>query len=156
MRLEGICDLDSANRFLKERFIAAHNERFAVRPASAHDAHRSAEGFDLDAILSHQETRVVTNDYTIRYHNTRYQIASASVVPGLRGGTVIVERRLDGSIHVRFRDCYLTVTQLPTQPPKAKARKPPSKHHERTTVIPAADHPWRRGYRQMPDGPIYP
>ena len=156
MRLEDICDLDSANRFLHERFLAAHNERFAVRPASAHDAHRCAEGFDLDAILSHQQTRVVSNDYTIRYHNTRYQIARASVVAGLRGATVIVERRLDGSLHVRFRDCYLTVTQLPTPPPPSQTHKPRSKHHQRTTVIPAADHPWRRDYRDMPDGPIYP
>lgn len=156
MRLEGICDIDGANRFLKERFIEAHNARFAVEPASDHDAHRSAGSFDLDAILSHQETRTVTNDYTISYDNTRYQIARESVVAGLRGAMVIVERRLDGSIHVRFGDRYLTVIQLPPRQPKVNQRKPRKERGERTKVIPAADHPWRRGYQQMPDGPIYP
>jgi len=153
LRLEGISDIESANRFLKEHFIPSHNRQFAVPPASTHDAHRSAEGFDLDAILSHQETRVVTNDYTISYHNTRYQIARDSVLAGLRGSKVLVEERLDGTIHVRFRDRYLAVTELPPPQPRATEPKP---RREPTVVIPAADHPWRRDYRDMPDGPIYP
>jgi transposase len=156
LRLEGVCDMDTANRHLKEHFIDEYNERFAVQPASSHDAHRSAEGFDLDAILSHQETRTVMNDYTISYYNTRYQIARESAAAGLRGGKVIVELRLDGSIHMRFRDRYLTVSELPLARPKAtqpRRRKPRS---QPTVVIPAADHPWRQDYRNMPDGPIYP
>ena len=153
MRLEGICDIDAANRFLKERI---DNARFAVEPASSHDAHRSAEGFELDAILSHQETRTIMNDYTISYHNTRYQIARDSVVPGLRGGTVIVERRLDGSIHVRFGNRYLSVAELPAARPKVSERKTHKASREGTNVIPADDHPWRKDYRNMPDGPIYP
>ena len=156
LRLEEICEMEEANRFLKEHFIDDHNRRFAVEPASDHDAHRSAEGFDLDAILSHQETRTVMNDYTISYHNTRYQIARASAVAKLRNGTVVVERRLDGSIHVRFGDRYLTVTKLPPPQPKVSPRKRQKARKEPTTVIPAADHPWRKDYRDMPDGPIYP
>ena len=156
LRLEGICDVDSANRFLKEHYIDEYNERFAVAPASDHDAHRSAEGFDLDAILSHQETRVVTNDYTISYYKTRYQIARESVVAGLRGAKVTVEKRLDGSIHVRFRDDYLTVSELPPAQPKAGQPKQRKPRREPTVVIPADDHPWRQDYRNMPDGPIYP
>lgn len=154
LRLEGICDIDSANHFLKERFIGRHNERFGVKPASDHDAHRSSEGFDLDAILSHQEARVVTNDYTISYHGVRLQIGRANI-SGLRGSKVIVERRLDGSIHVRFNGAYLTVTELPPVQPKA-IPPGPHKRREPSVVIPAADHPWRGDYRKMPDGPIYP
>jgi transposase len=156
LRLEGISDIDSANRFLKEHYIDAYNERFAVEPASGHDAHRSAEGFNPNAILSHQETRVVTNDYTISYYNTRYQIARESVTPGLRGSKTIVERRLDGSIHVRFRDSYLAVTELPPAQPKTSQRTQRKPRREPTVVVPAADHPWRQGYADMPDGPIYP
>ncbi len=156
MRLEGICEIAQANRFLNEHYIDYHNDEFIKTAASTYDAHRCAEGFDLDAILSHQETRTVMNDYTISYHKTRYQIAKESVASGLRGGKVAVERRLDGSIHVRFRDHYLTVTQLPPQQPKASQRKRPKARKEPTTVIPAADHPWRQDYRDMPDGPIYP
>jgi transposase len=156
MRLEDIGDMQSANRYLKEHYIDDYNERFAVEPASDHDAHRSAEGFDLDAILSHREIRTVMNDYTISYYNTRYQVARESVVAGLRGGKVTVEKRLDGSIHVRFGDDYLTVCELPPAQPKVRQQKQRKSRREPTAVIPAADHPWRQDYRKMPDGPIYP
>ena len=156
LRLEGICDLENANRFLKEHYIDDYNERFAVEPANDHDAHRSAEGLHLDAILSHQETRTVTNDYTISYHNNRYQIARESVVAGLRGGKVIVERRLDGSIHIRFKGAYLIATEVPAAQPKTTRTNQHKVWREPTVVIPASDHPWRQDYRKMPDGPIYP
>ncbi len=156
MRLEGISDMHSANRYLKEHYIDDYNERFAVEPASDHDAHRPVGDLDLDAILSHQETRVVTNDYTISYYKTRYQIARESVVAGLRGGKVTVEKRLDGSIHVRFRDNYLAVTELPPAQPKVSQQKQRKPRNQPTVVIPADDHPWRQDYRNMPDGPIYP
>ena len=157
MRLEGISDMHSANRYLNEHYIDDYNDRFAVEPASDHDAHRPVGDLDLDAILSHQETRTVMNDYTISYYNTRYQIARESVVAGLRGGKVIVERRLDGSIHVRFRNAYLTVSELPPARPKVSQQKQQRKpRREPTVVIPADDHPWRKDYRKMPDGPISP
>ena len=156
LRLAGISDIDGANRFLKEHFIDHHNSRREVQAACTHDAHRSAEDFDLDAILSHQQTRVVTNDYTVSYYGTRYQIARESALPGLRGGKVIVEVRLDGSVHVRFKGRYLTVRPLPPPQPKVNQPKPRRARREGTAVTPAADHPWRRDYREMPDGPIHP
>lgn len=102
--------------------------------------------------------RTVTNDYTIRYLNDRYQIAKDSALAGLRGAKVIVEQRLDGSVHVRFRERYLTVTKLPPVPTKAAAdqRRKRVTGPERSIVVPAADHPWRQDYRGMRDGPIYP
>ena len=156
LRLAGISDIDSANRFLNEHFIDDFNSRFAVVPKSAHDAHRPAEGFDMDAILSRQQTRSVTNDYTIRYDNTHYQIAAQSIATGLRGGKVTIEQRLDGSLHVRFRDRYLSISELPPSAPKATERNPDQQEREPTCTKPAADHPWRKGYAGMKDGPIYP
>ena len=43
------------------------------------------------------------NDYTIRFQSQVYQIERKEVCAGLRGGTVRVEKRLDGSAAVRFR-----------------------------------------------------
>jgi hypothetical protein len=158
LRLQGISDIHSANRFLKEHYIKAYNGQFVVEPASPADAHRSAEGFDLDAILSNQESRTVTNDYTISYYNTRYQITRESATPGLRGAKVIVEKRLNGSIKVRFRGGYLKVTELPPAAPKAHAQTQPKPRRRRTgtSVTPAADHPWRRDFRRLPNKPSYP
>ena len=157
LRLRAISDIDSANRFLQEHFIDKYHRCFALPPACAHDAHRPLEDLDLDAILSHQETRTVGNDYTISYHGARYQIARESLVPGLRGGKVIVEQRLDGTVCVRFRGRYLTATALPPQPQPPARQRPsaPKAHREPTVVIPAAHHPWRRDYRKLRDGPVY-
>ena len=60
----------------------------------------------LAAILSVQETRTVANDYTIQLDNTVYQLLPPAR-PGLRGGRVIVEKRADGSLRIRFKGCYL-------------------------------------------------
>jgi hypothetical protein len=51
------------------------------------------------------------------------QIARASVRPGLRGGTVRVEARLDGTLAVRFRDGYLAVSLCR---PRPKVTPPPA------------------------------
>ncbi len=77
--------MGQANRYLTEHFIDDQNRRFVVEPASDHNAHRSAGRFDLDPILSHQETRTVRNDYTCSYHNTRYQIAREGEGRGAQG-----------------------------------------------------------------------
>jgi hypothetical protein len=71
----------------------------------ADDAHPPlGKAHSLAATLSHVETRQVANDYTIRFENKLYQIARARVYAGLRGGTLRVERRLDGTLAVRLRD----------------------------------------------------
>jgi transposase len=123
LRLAGACTLESANAYLEGEYLPLWNQRFTVEPANPQDAHRplGAE-HDLAAILSRVEERVVANDYTLRYGGQLYQIARTDIWPGLRGGVVRVERRLDGSIWVRFRDRYLSVAPCPTrpQPPPAK------------------------------------
>jgi len=72
MRLNKITTINEANRFLRERPMPLFNQRFSVPPACELDAHRACESFDLDAIVSHQEERVVTRDYAIRFKNQRY------------------------------------------------------------------------------------
>ncbi len=158
LRLAGVSDIEAANEFLERVHLADHNRKFTESPACEADAHRPVDGLDLAAILSRQETRTVTNDYTIRYRNVRYQIARDNDLSGLRGSKVVVEQRLDGSVHVRFRDGYLTVSELPAPQPDATVdqRRKRVVRRERTVVIPGPDHPWRRDYREMADGPIYP
>jgi len=50
------------------------------------------------------ESRVVAPDYTVRWEGRSYQIARAAIRPGLRGARVRVEKRLDRSVAVRFRE----------------------------------------------------
>jgi transposase-like protein len=74
LRLAEISDIATANGFLEEYYMPMVNAKFAVPAACDLDAHRPAEGFDLDAIFSRQEPRTVARDYTVRFANRRFQI----------------------------------------------------------------------------------
>jgi hypothetical protein len=64
------------------------------------------------------------------------------VAAGLRGSQVLVEVRLDVSVHARFRERYLSRTELPPPPPQADAAAPqPQPRRRPTGVTPAPDHP---------------
>jgi transposase InsO family protein len=110
-----ITTMEAANELIDGKLMADHNRRFAVKPASANDAHRSKKGFDLPSILSCQAKRRIRNDYTIQFDNHLYQL-HPPVLPGQRGGDAIIERRLDGSTHIRFKTDYLPFTKIKTIP----------------------------------------
>jgi len=117
LRLAGACTREQANGLLRQKLIPEFNRRFTVSPESATDAHRElGKEHDLAAILSVQEQRVVANDYIIRFQNDHYQLLPP-VWPGERGGTVIIEQRLDGSMAIRFKDHYLKFEVLPRAKP---------------------------------------
>jgi transposase len=112
LRLAGVRTIEKANTLIDEKLTREFNRRFKVKPASGSDAHRRlGPGQDLGAILSVQEARTVANDYTIRLANEFYQLLPP-VWPGERGGKVIVERRLDGLMKVRFKGRYLEYRKL--------------------------------------------
>jgi CheY-like chemotaxis protein len=128
LRVAGVSTRNQANDYLEKEFLPWVNETLSVTPANADDAHRPLEKHhNLAAILSHVESRRVSNDYTIQFESEVYQIASKDVGAGLRGGDVQVEKRRDGSIAVRFRSRYLAVSRCELRPKQAKpkpAKKP--------------------------------
>jgi hypothetical protein len=112
MRVEGVKTLEEANRYLTETYLVWWDRELTVEPVNADDAHRSMNGgIDLAACLSHVEKRQIRNDYTFRIGNTHYQIDKQAVVSGLRGADVRVEKRLDGSMAVRFQERYLSFSK---------------------------------------------
>jgi len=122
--------LEQANDYLEVKFIPWWNSTLCVPPACADDAHRPLrKTHSLPSSLSYVEIRQVANNYTIQFDNKIYQIARADIRAGLRHAQVRVEVRLDGSLAVRFREHYLTVTECQPQPkvPVARpSRKPPA------------------------------
>lgn len=121
LRVAGASTLEEANAYLESEFLPWWNQTLTVTPVSFDDAHRLlGKEHSLAAILSHVETRQVANDYTIRFENKLYQIQRPDVRAGLRGGTVRVETRLDGTLAVRFQNRYLSVLEC-APPPKAVA-----------------------------------
>jgi len=106
----GVSTLEAANQYLEQEFLPWWNAHLTVVPASAADAHRAlGPEHGLASALSHVEQRRVAQDYTFSYYGKKHLIAPQSIQPGLRGGTVRIERRLDGSLAVRFKDKWLQI-----------------------------------------------
>jgi hypothetical protein len=60
LRLAGICSVEGANRFLRERYIAEFNSKFKAAPAQKGTAFRRTSRSDLNWIFSVQTERVVS------------------------------------------------------------------------------------------------
>jgi hypothetical protein len=110
MRVAGVKTIEQANQYLEEDYLVWWERELTVEAANSDDAHRPLDkSHNLAASLSHVETRQVRNDYTVRFDDELYQIERPAIVSGLRGADVRVERRLDGSLAVRFGERYLMV-----------------------------------------------
>ena len=175
LRLAKVTTLAGANEVL-ERLLPAHNRRFSKPAPQPDDAHRPlGPGHDLAAILSIQEQRVVANDYTIRFQNRFYQLLKP-VYPGQRGGKVVIELRLDGTMAIRFREKYLKYREVARSPQTSAAAGDASGQEEDTPREGAVstgqapggaagdgaatgnssakkrsgkDHPWRKPFKQQ-------
>jgi DNA-binding Lrp family transcriptional regulator len=120
LRVAGASTLQGANAYLEGEFLPEWEERFTQEPGRALDAHRAlGREPDLAAILSQVESRVVTNDSTLRFEGQSYRRAREGIRAGLRGSRVRVERRLDGTVAVRFRSRYLAIARCEVQAPSA-------------------------------------
>ncbi len=112
LSLQKVKTIAQANAAL-ETVVPDHNRRFAVPAAEPANAHRAlGKTHHLAAILSVQHERVVSNDYVVRFENRLYQL-DKPIFPGERGGQVVIELRLDGTMAIRFGDRYLNYHELP-------------------------------------------
>jgi hypothetical protein len=111
LRKAGARTQEEANQYLGQEFLKEWNERFTVPAASAVDAHRTlGKMLSLESILSRVEARQVTNDYTVAWDGRRWQIPKAAVGPGLRGSSIRIEARLDGTLRARMAGQFVELT----------------------------------------------
>jgi hypothetical protein len=170
LRLAGISTIPDANRFLRKVYLPDHNRRCAVEPRDAHDAHRPLlKDHRLEEILSLRTPRGVANDFTLRYKNQFFQLTADQPLRVRPKNTVLVEIRLDGSTHIRFKDHYLNFTPIPKKPYRPAFTPLSTNTSKNTRIIaspnapgasprplktlrqgptpsrkPPPDHPWRR------------
>ena len=79
LRRLGIADASAANAFLETTYLPEHNARFAVPAASPEDFHRRAPTrVALDRTFQLEESRVLSNDWVIRYDTRTFQVARQS------------------------------------------------------------------------------
>jgi transposase len=74
LALAGIRDVEAANRYLREVWLASHNARFAVAPADSASAFVPVAEAQWRDVLCIQEERVVAPDNTVSWDRRRLQI----------------------------------------------------------------------------------
>jgi transposase len=102
LRLAGITTPEEANRFLRERYIAEFNTRFAVKAAERGTAFRRCARTDLEWIFTLQTERVVAKDNTVAIKERSWQLDRSRFRHTLAGCTVIIHEHLNGDISIRY------------------------------------------------------
>jgi hypothetical protein len=160
LRLAGISTMKAANIFLAEVYVPKHNARFAVAPENGTNVHRPLlKRHRLDETLSVRTKRTVANDFTVRQDNRFFQLLADQPVRVKPKDKLLVEMRLDGSRHLRFKDRYLnfkSIAKPPYRPFYAGKKEVVSAVGLPKFNKPAKDHPWRKSYlgiRRAPSAP---
>jgi len=159
MRLAGIDSIPGANHFLEIRFIPEWEQRFTVHPRNPRNVHRRlGREHCLEEILSVRVARQVAEDHTVSWNGERWGVPREEVCAGLRGAKVEIERRLDGSHWLRFRNRYLRLRHCPVPVRPAvtpSGLRPPvltANQLSRVYKSAPANHPWRTfQYGRKPD-----
>jgi len=118
MREENICDMDSANKFLKETFLPKFNKKFSIEPrekANLHIILTKDENEHLNQIFSKHSERKLKNDFTISFKNQYLQCYRNKKWwwPILyKGDKIIVEEHLNWKIYLSKNWKYLTFKKL--------------------------------------------
>ncbi len=153
LRLRNISSIKEANKFLVETFVPDFNKKFAVAAAKDGDLHReitSEERENLAAIFAVHNTRIVNNDFTIRFKNQWLQLAAEQPVLVRKKETVLIEERLDNSLRIKLRNNYLNFIALPERPNKTYLEKLPAlPARKKSDWKPAPNHPWRTGIKRI-------
>jgi transposase len=162
LALRGITGIDGANQLLTEGFVDELNAKFAKEARDRQDYHRRVpRGLRLHKVFSFEETRVVMNDWTIRYNRRFLQILKQNRSLPRPKERVIVRRLLDGQMELLYRDRKLEFEPImPSRKPVvedtrhkgAQKESSPSRSGAapgRRRRIPSKTHPWRGNYKLM-------
>ena len=140
MRLKNISTKEEANKFL-EGYLPKHNKRFSKLPINIANLHREIpKELNLESIFSLKTKRVLKNDWTISYDNQLYQIEETPFNTRIK--SVVVEERIDNTIHLIYNDIELRYKKIEKRPLKPKEEKEQLKIRK-VHILPL-DHPWRK------------
>ena len=144
-RLRGIKTMEEGNKYLPE-YYENHNKKFSVQPESKEDIHIPVlKKESLDSILSIQTKRSINKDYTVQFKTRIFQLLDIQKDNVLTRNKVIIENRLDSSVHIRYKDVYLNYEDITDkQPVKQCEEKVEIMTRKEVLNIPSLKHPWKR------------
>jgi transposase len=100
LALAGITEIEHANRFLRDVYIADHNARFAIEAEQSGTAFVTIAGVELGEILCVQEDRQVGNDNCVSFNRLKLQIPETPLRPHFVKAKVKVRQYPDGAYAV--------------------------------------------------------
>lgn len=117
LRLRNISTIAEANRFLETSYLEEFNQQFTVLAACNNNAHRKVEGgIDLSEVFCEKYERVVSKNLELQFNNIVYQIKVNKPFNGLIGAKVMMLKKLDGTILVKYKEQTLPVVEYLKQP----------------------------------------
>ena len=128
-------------------------QRFAVAPRTQGCASQFRAPASAGRDSQRPAPRSVANDLPWAATASGGASPAPTVRPGLRGARVELERRLNGTLWLRFRNRYLALHACP-QPPRSgksfrptasRTRRPKNQPKSKPNTVPPPHHPWRRG-----------
>ncbi|MDR0313353.1 MAG: ISNCY family transposase [Treponema sp.] len=114
LRLENICTIEDANKFLSETYLPKMNRKFSRPPRSEDDAHVDIGKVKIDDILCMEFDRVISKDYIIRFETRLFQILDTNKTLPRTKDKVLVRVKLDYSIQILWKDKPLLVKEIST------------------------------------------
>ena len=116
MRFQGIKDIETANKFLLEKYWDKHNAKYCKKPLSVADFHVPLlECQDLRNIICYRDERIISFDYVVRMDNRFFQIIKDQKISIKPKDKVIVKTWLDGSIHIFKQNVELNFNEIGNQ-----------------------------------------
>jgi transposase len=104
LRVQNIASHQEANRFIAERYLAEHNQRFGKAAAQREDYHRPAPSAErLHQIFRLEYQRTISNDWVVRYQNRHFQLPRQSQHYAPARGQVTVCEWEDGQMAIEYR-----------------------------------------------------
>jgi transposase len=100
LRVAGIATIDAANGYLAANYVPQHNATFGRPPRDPESAFVALGTVDLDAILCHEETRIIAPDNTVSIDRRPFQIRKQPGRRSCAGLCVTVRHHLDGRITI--------------------------------------------------------
>jgi transposase len=122
LRLAGSSTVEAANTFLRERYIAEFNTKFAAPAREKGTAFRKTARADLHWIFTVQTERVVAKDNTVAIADQHWQLEKSRFRSSLAGSTVTIHQHLDASVSIRYGPHVVGRFTADAQPKQPESR----------------------------------
>src|SRR3990167_11241659 len=163
LRLEKINDMETANKYIIEKYLEKHNKRFGkiARSEEKSFIQNTRTSEEISTILSEQHDRKLSKNLELSFKNKTYQIQNEGKGRRLQQATIKVCKTLDNEIHLLYKGRRLEYKVF------EKNEKRPSivdekslnavydeKLNSRNISKPSKSHPWKipvskKGYATM-------